>query len=469
MISLKKLPIVFAFLFIVIIAGGLATYVLLFRKSPEVNSDYNKAQELYQERKHSEAVSYYKKAINNDPTLTDAYTKAAEILLFKGENEEAIMILEKGIGYALEEDEIYKKLAFAYAQEADFKMALQNANLAVEKDGSDEQSKRDRIVYLYLTGDDAEGDKAAEALDPGSDEYLNFVKAILSFKNLEKSLEYAEKSDSQALKETLKKAQEKPEETIANYMDIAYVAVQKDDGALAIPIINAIKASNKYYEGAHIYEGYVNIQYQNYDEAIKNLNAAASYTPNNYQIYKLLAVANYEKDNLPEAEKQINKSLSLNKGLDTLYVAYRVSLSMQKYDKCVEYTSLIYSLEDKTFDNTVDYMGCLILKGDFAKTIEISDKELANTAYNDEERSIIASHKAWAQFKLNQKTEALETFDEAERYEATNAYYKYYKALYFEGSANSEKAKEYFTAAVDADLKGDVSKLAETKLPKEEK
>ncbi len=457
-------------LVLLLILIGFAVYYMFFIRGKETDNPLFQEAEVARENKeYSLAISKYKESINTQPAYTPAYVKAAEILEEKGHTEEALAVLEKGASYAADKALIYQQIASIYANTANPEMALQTIQKAKEYK-STTTIYRDYISYLYLNN---EFDKATEAITqiPGDDAYANYIKAILHFNDLKKALEYAQKAQTksseykyQQLYETIKASSTTEDNTIEDLMLISVDAINAGEYALSLGALNQIKVENQYYEGSYIYDAFIYNRYRMYDQAIESLNTALLYTQNNYQVYKLLAYAHLERAELEEAEANIVSALGFPKvDADTYFLAAKIFKAQNKFSQALENLAKISNLKNN-YNYTKLQIEVLLLNKQYEQTIAAANSFLEETPPTDEQRAIVMSLLAWANYNLGNKVQAKETLQEAESVYRFSPYTQYYLGLYYSQENESTPAKSYFEKAIDLDMEGHITQLTQQEL-----
>lgn len=457
------------FILLLILIGLTAFYFVFVRGREKENEVFAEAEIARENKQYSKAVSLYKESINVDPSYTNAYINTADILEGKGLYEEAISVLEKGIGYATDDALLYQKIASLYAHNANPEMALETIVKAKEKKNNT-SIYHDYLSYLYLNG---EFDQVSSLKGdfPGDDAYANYVKAILSYDNLEESLEYAREAQTksseykyQQLYETIKTAYNTEDNTIEDLMLIAVDSINSGEYALTLGPLQLIKEENKYYEGSYIYEAFVYNNYQMYTDAIDSLNTALLYTQNNYQVYKFLAYANYENQDYKTAETNIIQALTFpNLDADTYELAARIFKENEDYKKALDNLNKIETLGND-YEYTKLNLELLLLNKQYEKALAAASSFIENATYTNDQKAVITSLSAWADYSMGNKAQAKEKLLDAEAIYSLSPYTQYYLGLYYLNQDELTSAKTYLENAIDLDMEGYVTPLAQQEL-----
>lgn len=468
-ITKKRLAVLSAIALLIIGAGY---YFFFYEGGEKANPAYKEAEKSYSEREYAKALSQYKEAANDDPSFTQAYIQAANILLDKNQDDEAIEVLSKGIGFADEEALIYQKIGEIYAHNADFNKALENAEKAVAIDSS-AQFRKDQVGYLALLGRYDEAKKKAQSID-GDDAYSKFLKAIVSYNDLAEAKDNAtqavRKSDEAKyteLKETLNALKETDETKISNYMGIAHIAIQYQEGHLTLIILDDIQAENEYYEGSYIYKAYVHMDYGDYKTANEFLSAAEMYAPNNADVPKLRAESYYEQSDIENAVKQIEKALSFAEiGGDTRLLAFMIYSANSDYTKALAQVEVM--IKELPSSYTYNRLKAKALIGgekyqEALSHIQTYLEEYGNEL-SEEQHAVMTALEGYSQYLLNDKKSAKENFDLAESLFPKNAEVNYLIGLFYKGQDDGLLAQEYFVQAVSLDLNGEIGPLAQQEI-----
>ena len=451
-------------LFFALLLAGAGVYYFFFYEQPkDDNKSYDEAQSAVESRNYSLALTKFKEAINEDPSLTDAYIQAADILLNRNQDAEAIELLEKGIDFANDPSKIKAKMADIYAHQANFEKALEY---------SDSQSKPG---YLALLGRMDEAKKEAGNIS-GGDAYSAFLQAIVNYDNLEKARGYAQNAASTSddtkytiLKEKLDTLEEAEDNKVMNYMEIANIAIQYDEGALAIIILNDVRTTNKYYEGSYIYEAYVRLSYGDYVKALELLKSGGIYAPNNQDIPKLMAEAYYEQNDLTNATKYIQKSLSFAQPAnDVKELAFQIYMAGKDYTKALQQAEALVKASPNNYVYARLKSKAQLALGKNAESEAFLSTFIeghANSLTN-EQRAVLLALTAFAQYGQNEKKEAKDSFAQAEALFSNSSEVSYYYGLFYKGQGEEVTADEYFQKAVDMDTTGEIALLAQVELAK---
>lgn len=453
-----------------IIGACVAYYFLVLNTKDEPGEYFIKAQELEQTRQYSSALAKYKEAINENPGYTDGYIQPAELLLLKNRPEDALEILEAGIGFANDQGRLYQMIANTYALEGNFESAITNVEKALDYKNNTEV-KRDKITYLHLNkSDDAAREYYGEV--SGSDAYSEFIQALLNYDNLETGLEKAqkaaEKSEDPQYEELYKIYEEaiKTEDNkIEDYMNIAQLAIENDEMGIALGILRDIKKENKFYEGSYIYEGYIYMQYNSYDTAIGQFEEANQKVQNNYQTYKYLAYAYLQKGDVQKASDFITSALNQTSFDDeTRKLASEIFFKNNETDKALAQIEVLLDKDPSNFQYVELYSQILLAKKDYAKLVEYADSELESNHLTKDDEAVMKSYKAWALYNQDSKADAKDLLTTAENEYIGNPYVHYYLGLISLGQEQTADAIVYFENAINFDTTGKISELAQEQL-----
>jgi len=461
-------------LLLALLAGTVGYYLFIYESTPQENLPYQEAQEALDNRSYSQALAKYKEAINIDPTLTDAYLQAGEILFLKNKPTEAIEILQTGIGFADNEADIHQEIAHIYATQMDFEKALEYSTNALNISQATTY-RADQIGYLALLERFDEAKTEASNVS-GNDAYSNFIKSIVNYADLENAREHARKASEQdndlkykQMYEILKDLEESEESLIENYMHIAKVAIENDEEATALIIMSDIKQENEFYEGAYIYEAYVHMSFNNLDKAIELLKAAQVFSPNNSDIPKLLAECYFKKHDLENASKNMQKALSFaDVPENTYFLSYQIYAGAGEHEKALEVIDKLVGIDSTNYEYTIEKSEKLITLEKYSEAIEFLEGFLEqNQELSSEEEATLISIKAYAIYMTGDKKLAKDLLEEAEILFETSPRVNYYYGLFYAGQEDVQTAQEYFDTAIDHDIEGLVTamaKLAEVEL-----
>ncbi|MCA9384042.1 tetratricopeptide repeat protein, partial [Candidatus Dojkabacteria bacterium] len=228
----------------------------------EPSDHYQEGNSFLENYQYSLALEQYKLAINDKPGNPDAYLAAADILMLKGDTEEAKEILVLAIEQAEPLAEIHERLGTIYLKQGDFQKALEYFNTGLEISPNYEnliKLKLDALSLLDLLDERVEYAKTIND-DKLSQEML-LVKGIILFEDKELSLQVldeAKKGDNTAVADSANEAIASitsisaDEDTLFNMSQLSFTLLKYDYFEIALPLNNKIIESNEYYETGYL-------------------------------------------------------------------------------------------------------------------------------------------------------------------------------------------------------------------------
>lgn len=481
----KLMLVVGGILLITVLAVGFA---YLFKPKKDVNlaSQYlNSGKDLYEQQKYSESVFDFQKALAEDPDQVEAYTMIAKIYLMKNRADDALSILDT-------------------AQE---NLGKNNKDIALLKGQVYEDAKNDLATAIpyYETGladnhlllakkylqnnqvDDASGLLAK--VDSGNNDYneANLLLAYINVLDFSKASEYIDKvnftgvtdaTDLQSavdeLKSILENALEKKEDEsqVASYTSLGYQILNQGYYYLSIPVFEKVTKDLDEYWAGHLYLGYSFMKTNQLDQAEKQLKTALDRKADSYEAYSFLGELYTIKNNQQDALDAYQKAVTLNP--DSEGVLYDYAKVLRKFGITTKAEQVYRSLDkyDKS-DNWIDYrleLADLYINDlkQFEKSRKVAEDLIDEwSGFADASpvlRARIYEVYGWSYYKLNDLETAATNLKLALAEDKTSAQIYYDLGKIFKDGQQIEQAKNYLERAIDLDLEGNVSPLAQKEL-----
>ncbi len=448
---------------IILILISLFSYILYQNYIKTDNYYYNKAVSYKEQKEYSKAIENYKKSINENPYDTKSYIELADLLNTKGQIEEAIQILDKGSTIAKNKGKIYLKKGEILMSNGNFNESLaeiQTANTIMQNPVSSYQL----ILNLLLSNNSNDAKIIAQNMSC-SDKDTCLVKAFNDFSNLNNLQYYINKCielDSQnniclELKDLSQTLTGSEEEIITNYMNIAKYLIDNEIYAPALFMCDDIKFKNPYYEIPYIYKAFIYMQFNDLNSALNLLNTASIYAPDNANIYKMIASIYLFQNKLNLAEENILKAMQFSNVEDeTRFIASQVFKKESKYDEALEQLGILLKENPDNFDYIKEKAFIFILEQKYNACVDLLTQDLLDKVESQEDEAILLSIDAWCLYKNNNQKEAERIFKSINN--RNNATIMYFYAKYLYDNEEFDKAKKYFTKALDLDLSGEYTK-----------
>ena len=473
----------FVFVIAVIAIGAIAVYLL---KSSEKKvsgpSEYFLAgEEFYEEYEYSKAIEQYKLAINSDPAFTDAYIKAAEIYLLKSKDEDAVSILENGIGSALEVDKIYYFLGKIYFDNKTFEKALEYFESSRDKNADN----IDNAVYLaksygYVSSKIDKDESVIEQVNAGDDETevkKNFYLALLntddvvSSKGLLEQIRAKSNSTDMAdevndLYSTFEEISSDSSKDVYNKTLWAYELIKYEFFPQAIVLLDEATTANDEYAAAFMYKGLSYLGMNELDKALENLQKATVIDEYDTESIVLLAHTYELKKDQKSAIDTFQIALSMNSEDEVLRYEYiKLLLGFELYSQTeAEYNQLIGLANDNLIQYKIELAEIFL---NHLKKYE-EGLNLALEAVNDESldnslneiKSQVYDSLGWANHLNDKQTEAMKYIDMAIEISPNLSSAYYHKGMVYKTLESASDAISAFEKAIDLDLYGEVGAKA---------
>ncbi len=441
------------------IVASIAVYLFYQNYITLETSYYQKATELLNNREYSEAIVNYKLAINQNPYYTESYIKLADLLALKGEQSEAIEILDKGISIAQDNQILILKKSQILSQFGNFSEAVEIlTNLQKSNNSSDIQYQ---LIFNALLAEQKDlADNTVKELACDSEIHC-LTKAFDNYKDEENIKYYIEKCIQQypqselcrSIKETVDNLPNSEEEKITEFVNVAKDLIEQDIDVPAILIIDDVQFFNPYYEMPYIYKAYLYDQYNNPDKAVELLNTAMVYVPDNSAIYSLLATIYFKKGEFDLAKDNILKALSFTDVTnDTYFVASQIFWKLGQFDEALENVNKLFETDELNFNYIVQKALILIYSENFNQCSDFLSEELISNFQDAEEQAVMTTLKAWCLWQIGNKNEAGKSFKSVKN--VNNEIVTFFYTKYLIEQNEYEKAQEYLDKTIDLDILG---------------
>lgn len=453
----------FVLLAVLVGVAAIGYYFLIFNKTPADNKYFSKAEDLNSTRYYSEALQEYKKAINHDPSHTDSYVRAAEILEAKGRNQEALDLLLLGVDFASDQAKLNNEIAENYAELGEFEKAA-NYALKATKDKGEPKYELNYISYLSLSGNTDQAVLEAKTNELSNEEVKNYLKAIGNSEEPNTALNYATKANSNAvgekyspLVEAINLSINNQEKKVESLMKIADYIFEQENYALVLPILKQVREENQYYEGSYIYEAFVYEWYDLEEEALKMLDTAFIYAPQNSDLHRIYAKAYLDMQRYDEAKEALSRANQYSQSSsDLLYLEFQIAVAEENWNKVVELSNELLKKSPNDFEFIFSKVYALTMLAKYNEVINLVNTIEEGTLSNENYAQLI-SFAAWANYKNQSTAIALEKIELAEQVFENNAFVQFFKAKISEKVGNDYQS--FLDRAMDIDTTGKITQL----------
>jgi tetratricopeptide (TPR) repeat protein len=454
--------------------------------SQTTSLDYIKEGDTYLSKKeYSKALEQYKLAINTDPTYAESYIKASDIYILKSNDSEALDLLQKGIPYVVNPDEIYSRIGIILFDQEDIQGAVDALEKSQAINPHNPKSAKNLIkAYIYFP---EKKDKAITILSEldisGSEDDLwkNYYLALLSIPDTFKVIQYIDtlKFEGQtdievnikSLQDTVHTIQANPDNKIKNNALFAYELIKAEFYPIALPLLDEIISENDEYYASYMYEGICYLQMKNYDKAVERLSKATVIAPTELQPWIFLAESYVLSNNQQLAIESYEQALALDKTQEQVQYDYAKTLvhfglytqAKLEYKKLIELKNtneMKYKIELSLID--LDY-GNEIEEG-FQNAKEVVDNWDGFQTSEKSFRAEALDALGWAFDKKGEKDNALKYISEARDIDPSFALAYYHLGYIYVKIENFSEAQMNLERAIDLDLTGDVSAKARIEL-----
>ncbi len=434
-----------------------------------VDVDYLAVGQDYLARsEYDEALTEFRRGIDEEPNNNLYSLAIADIYLKKGNQDEAIGIINSSFQLNPHE-KTANALGEIYLNIGDVESSTEWFEKALTLNDKYTPSLRGKAKTLALAGKVEETTRFINELPVESlDSNLMLMKAIVSLDNPTLAGEYILKStsldeDTQELAKELRVALTANEENPNLHYSSTIVYILLNHGwyeFARVPLAKII-TENPFYETAYIYQGLINLNTSQLDMAKENFQKSLEINSEGVDSIIFLIQTEFLKGE-NEAALQRLSELTTNK-LEKLNAQQLFTLLdiLYKQDEFVSFDTIYSTIPDESqvpANTKIKYLKVLV---------GLEKYEQANSFYQDEfmeskdlkapEIAVVEILNAYTLFKLNLTDDALDKVAKAEAADDTVAMVHLHKGLIFIEMEEFSKAKVALDRAVELDLEGSVT------------
>jgi len=395
--------------------------------------------------KYDAALEVYEKVAKMKPNDAFIYISIGSIYEAKGDFKNALESYNKSMDLFPDYKYNYLNIANAQVQLKDYKAAIQSYGRFLDI-YSQHLEAREALASAYLADNQAEkASKEFETLynqNPQEfKDYINYGLALYESKKYEKAANLLEKAVAKDSENLMARA----------VLAKAYVETNRDN--LALGQYEEIFKQNPNLN--EIRFDYANLlaDMGNTSEAIAQYNKYLTTYPNDAAAYKNLGAVYKKTGNLDLAITNLEKAIAKNTSDLSIKKDLAQCYHLKKdYKNAIKYYDEILTVSPN--DYTVKYNKAIAYHAmnDYDRAIELYE-ELIKTKQNKDVKNNLNSAlltKGKTALDAGNYTEAVNYFNKALKYGATDGYVYYGLAKCYRANKDSEKACNYYEKAISA-------------------
>ncbi len=458
------------------------------KKEPVVTDNYQQGLKYVEERKYTDALSSFEKALGEVPDSAQTYLEVAKIYEVKGLSEKAIETLDIGLENSSDDKDLYFKKAEILFETEDYTKAAESFAEAIKAGySSDDAVIGKGISYIKLEKfEDAQ--KEFSKIQSDSDYFsdANYYLAILETADYAKSLEYLSKvKDSKnvdvdtyasvykpLLEEIITKSDD--DTTNPNYLKLlhGYALIKVEQFEIAKTVIQPV-ADHYVEEGkpsyqANFFLGSIYYHLGDYEKAKSELMTSIVANSTDSITLHLLGLTYSKLNDQVKSLENFEKSIMIDPNNEKSRYDYIQALIKFKINSKAEtnFEDLIkletsrkpqYQLEFAQFLNDVQNNPS---KANSITSYLINEWGEFDTASNETRAEIYDTH-GWSLYLQSGKDkEAQEFLVKAIEEDGFSGFAYYHLAKVMERANNFEKAVEYYARAIDLSYDEQLSQKA---------
>lgn len=480
--------IIIALLVIAAAIAGTIYYLNMQQTSDEVPaSDYaQEAEQFLENKQYSRALEQYKLAINADPSNPDMYLSAADIHLLKSQYDEAIDLLKNGETTVTHPDKIHRKMGAILLGQKNYEDASNYIEKSLEENPNNWETVELLIVaYSYQKKELGQAQARVADIEPQEQENKSrkeYYSALLNYSDASAALAYAKEAQQLAENNDFREKvnnliaifearQEEPDDIVTHNTFLAYELMRNDLYTYAIPLIQESIAENDEYYAAYMYLGVCNMKLEQLEDAEKNLSKATTVAPDEVQPWVFLAQVYTIQNNQKKAIDTYESALNVEK--DNAIVRHDFARTLIKFglhrQAKLEYEELLELESNDIYIYQKELVFLLLDHLNEPGEALIYAEDLVNNwngfSTSDEKvQAELLDALGWAYQKNNQKDNALQYLTQSIETYPYLAITHYHLGVIYAEIGNVSEARIQLERAIDLDLEGDISPLANQKL-----
>lgn len=455
-----------------LLIGFCVIFLSACNQSGRENVFYNEGLKSLENYQYSSALEQFKKAINDDNSLSEAYLQASEILISKGQYDEALSILMVGSEKAKSKQEIFERIAYIKYKTRSFDEALTNYEKSLINSQNYRPAVIGKINCLIVQNRLDEAKLFIDNLPQEAiDQELQIIKALLFFDNQEKAkelLNIAKSGANSRLSEAARKLLAEFEKLatedtkLVALANIVFIDLENSWYEVSLPITDTMIKLNEYYEGGFIYRGTINLYLSNFDAALADFGKALQLNPNDASTKVLAGQAYFGLDRDEEAKAAFTSALDIS--ADQVLIAKVISLLLDQGESQLaadyidkyktlnhEVTPQILLLELTADNGSNQVEQAYAVAAEILKIIESQDQSYQASAYTEV---------GFAFFRHGDKATGIEYIKKGQALNRSSAIAYYYEGEVLTDQADYENARTALERAIDLDLEGLISSKA---------
>jgi tetratricopeptide (TPR) repeat protein len=400
----------------------------------EAQAHYLQGKIFRRRREFDKAMTEFEAAIKFDPSLAPAYLEKANLLIMRGDMDTCESTLKE----VLQLNRNYLPARGAYAKLLALRQrpqdALQQAQevLAVYPENEDAIGARAEALRLSGRLEESRRDwlKLCE-MQPGNSDYWRRLGIV--------ELMIGDKSKSLA---AFRKALDLRRDFSAAINDILYLHIRDKQFDAALAELDRLAQSSTPKDELCKFRGQVYMAKGDLSAAEAQFKRAVQINPKNYQTYILLAQLNMQRNNIPQAIREVDQLIAQNDKSAAAYLqkAYYLQLSKDNAGAIANYRkTLALDSENPIAANNLAWLLCE-QNTDLQEALSLARAAKKRLPEDPE----IADTLGWIYHKLNNFTLAVD------------------QLLFSVNNRNQPSAENYYRLGIALNAKGDVYHAKQT-------
>jgi tetratricopeptide (TPR) repeat protein len=432
-----------------------------------LSQHFLKGQDLLQNFQYSAALEQFKLAVNDNPTDYQGYIQATDILISKGQYQDALDLLLTGEKQVDQKQFIYEHLGRVSLLLNKPDVALGYYDQALAKDSKMRSAAIGKIRTLSVKESVPDLQAFFQQLDNSiSDQELLILQALAYVNQPQEGLRVLNEAKTMSNSRLSDLATEliddynqlgSKDTQLFSLAKIAYVALSNGWYEEALPMTTTMMSLNEFYDGGFTYRGIIMLKLNRSGDAISFLTKGVTLNPSDSTARIVLAHAYFITNDAAKAKDQLKQitdfteetvvdMLSLLADNAEFETGKEIIAKFQQSD--VRKVMNVELAEIRIYIGLKDFTSAKVLADTLLNSIDQFQANKQTEAY---------AYIGYVNFKTDKKSLGIEQIKKAESIDASFALSFLYEGEFLIDQSQYEPAKQVLQRAIDLDLQGNIA------------
>ncbi len=436
-----------------------------------LSQHFVRGQDLLQNYQYSAALEQFKLAVNDNPSDYQGYIQAADILISKGQYQDALDLLLTGEKQVSQKQFIYEHLGRVSLLLNKPDEALGYYDQALAKDSKMRAAAIGKIRTLSVKESVSDLQAYFQQLDNSlADQELLILQAFAYVSQPQEGLRVLNQAKSMSNSRLSDLATEliddynqlgSKDTQLFSLAKIAYVALSNGWYEEALPMTTTMMSLNEFYDGGFTYRGIIMLKLNRSGDAINYLTKGVVLNPSDSTARIVLAHAYFLTNDSVKAKAQIKEITDYTE--ETVVDMLTLLADNNEFDAGKEVITKI-TQNDVHRLMTVELAEIRVFIGlkDFASAKVLADTLLDSIdQFQANKQTEAYAYIGYVNFKTDKKSLGIEQIKKAESIDGSFALSFLYEGEFLIDQSQYEPAKQALQRAIDLDLQGNIASAAQ--------